>query len=221
MDGVLAANSDYHVLAWTAFAREYGRDLTVDEIKLRLGFNNREYMRFVLGREPTGPEVRDATERKEALYREIYAPHLKAPVGLIELLKAFKRQGLVCGVATSAPAANVDFVMDGLAIREYFKEVVDASHVKNCKPDPETYCVAAARLGAAPAACVVFEDAIAGIQSAKAAGMKVIAITTSYAADVIRPHKPDAIIDSFTDLQKPCAALEVIRNTVGKSFSVR
>ena len=62
MDGVLVANSDFHVKAWIAFAREYGRELTEEEIKRRLGFNNREYMRFVLSRDPTELEVRDATD---------------------------------------------------------------------------------------------------------------------------------------------------------------
>ena len=220
MDGVLAANTYYHVKAWTEFAREYGRDVTEDDIKQRLGFNNREYMRFVLDRDPTESEVRDATERKEALYREIYASALCAPAGLITLLESFRRAELSCGVATSAPAVNVDFVMDGLGIRDYFKEIVDASHVKHCKPDPETYRLAASKLNSSPEECIVFEDAIAGIQSGKRAGMKVVAITTSYPADVLRKHNPDAIIESFTDLQAPCEALEVIRSVCGAEFKV-
>lgn len=220
MDGVLAANSDYHVKAWIEFAREYGRDLTEDDVKQRLGFNNREYMRFVLGRNPNEIEVRDATERKEALYREIYASALVAPAGLITLLESFRRTGISCGVATSAPAANVDFVMDGLGIRHYFKEIVDASHVKRCKPDPETYRLAASKLDSSPEECIVFEDAIAGIQSGKGAGMKVIAITTSYPAEILRKHDPAAIIESFTDLQASCEALDVIRSVCGPEFTV-
>lgn len=220
MDGVLAANSDYHVKAWIEFAREYGRVVTEEEIKLRLGFNNREYMRFIVDRDPTEMEVRDATERKEALYREIYASALVAPAGLITLLESFRRAGLSCGVATSAPAANVDFVMDGLGIRHYFKEIVDASHVKRCKPDPETYRLAASKLNSTPAECIVFEDAIAGIQSGKGTGMKVVAITTSYPAEILRKHNPDAIIESFTNLQAPCDALEVIRSVCGNDFTV-
>ena len=220
MDGVLADNSDYHVKAWTEFARAYGRDLTEDDIKQRLGFNNREYMRFVLDRDPTESEVRDATERKEALYREIYASALAAPAGLITLLDSFRRAGIACGVATSAPAANVDFVIDGLGIRHYFNEIVDASHVKKCKPDPETYLLAASKLNSSPSECIVFEDAIAGIQSGRGAGMKVVAITTSYPAEVLRKHNPDGIIDSFTDLKMPCAALDVVRSVCGAEFTV-
>lgn len=221
MDGVLADNSDFHVQAWTAYARQYGRELTGDDIKRRLGFNNREYMRFVLGRDPSEAEVAKSTAEKEALYRELYQPRLALPPGLIPLLDFARREGLLCGVATSAPDANVRFVLDGLSIRPYFKEIVDASHVKHCKPDPEIYTLAAKRLGLPPARCLVFEDAIAGIQAAQAAGMKVIAITTSYSAAVLAEHKPEAIIASFSDLASPCPAAAVIESVTGLSPCAR
>ena len=220
MDGVLADNSDFHVEAWTAYSRQYGRELTVDDIKRRLGFNNCEYMRFVLGRKPTEAEVNKSTIEKEALYREIYQPHLVAPPGLIALLGAARQAGIVCGVATSAPDANVRFVLDGLNIRPFFKEIVDASHVKHCKPDPEIYVLAAQRLGVAPAQCVVFEDAIAGVQAGNAAGMQVIAITTSYPAAILAEHKPAAIIASFTDLAQPCPAASLIERVTGQRMAL-
>jgi len=215
MDGVLADNSDFHVQSWTEYSRQYGRELSVDDVKRRLGFNNREYMRFVFGREPTDAEVLKSTVEKEALYREIYRQHLVVPPGLLALLDAAKHAGIVCGVATSAPEDNVCFVLDGLNIRHYFKEVVDASHVKHCKPDPEIYTLASKRLGVPPSRCLVFEDAIAGIQAGNAAGMQVIAITTSYPAAVLAEHKPAAIITSFTDLAEPCPAAELLEAVSG------
>lgn len=219
MDGVLADNSDFHVQAWTAYSRQYGRELTVDDVKQRLGFNNREYMRFVLSREPTEAEVLKSTVEKEALYREIYRPHLAVPPGLLALLEAAHARGVACGIATSAPKENVDFVLDGLRLRPYFKQVVDAGHVKRCKPDPEIYQVSAQRLGVAPARCLVFEDAIAGIQAGNAAGMRVIAITTSYPADVLAEHKPAAIISSFTELAQPGAAADLLAATLGVTLA--
>lgn len=220
MDGVLADNSDFHVQAWTDYSRQYGRELTVDDIKSRLGFNNREYMRFVLGRDPTDAEVLKSTVEKEALYREIYQPHLVTPPGLIALLEYARREGIVCGVATSAPEVNVDFVLDGLKLRPYFKEVVDASCVRNCKPDPEIYLLASQRLGVPPAECIVFEDALAGIQAGNAAGMRVVAITTSYPPAILRGSSPAAIIASFAELAAPCPAAALIESATGKKLSL-
>jgi len=220
MDGVLADNSDFHVQSWTEYSRQYGRELSVDDIKRRLGFNNREYMRFVLGREPTEAEVIKSTVEKEALYRKIYQKHLAVPPGLIALLDAAKQADIVCGVATSAPEENVRFVLDGLNIRHYFKEIVDASQVKHCKPDPEIYVLAAKRLGVKPAQCIVFEDAIAGVQAGNAAGMRVIAITTSYPALVLAEHNPAAIIASFKDLAQPCPATALIETITGKKLLI-
>ena len=215
MDGVLIDNSDFHVQAWTEYSRQYGRELSVDDIKRRLGFNNREYMRFVLNREPTEAEVAQSTIEKEALYRKLCRPRLVAPPGLITLLEAAKQADITCGIATSAPKENVDFVLDGIHIRHYFEKIVDASHVKHCKPDPEIYLAASQRLGIPPARCVVFEDAIAGVQAGNAAGMQVIAITTSYPAAILAAHNPAAIIASFTDLAKPGPAGDLIARITG------
>ncbi len=220
MDGVLADNSDFHVQAWTDYSRQYGRELTIDDIKSRLGFNNREYMRFVLDREPTDAEVLKSTIEKEALYRELYHPHLVTPPGLVALLEYARREGIVCGVATSAPEVNVRFVLDGLKIRPYFKEIVDASCVKNCKPDPEIYLLASQRLGVPPAECIVFEDAIAGIQAGNAAGMRVVAITTSYPGAVLAGYQPAAVISSFSDLAVTCPASSLIETAIGRKLSL-
>ena len=94
--------------------------------------------------------------------------------------------------------------------------VVDATQVKKSKPDPAIYLKAAELLGVPPEKCIVFEDAIAGIQSGKAAGMSVIAITTSYPADVLKQHAPDAVIESFTDLAKASPASDVVAHVCGK-----
>jgi len=121
-------------------------------------------------------------------------------------------------VATSAPQANVDFILNGLNLKNAFDQVVNASHVKNSKPDPEIYLKTAEQLAIPVSHCIVFEDAIAGIQSGNAAGMQVIAITTSYPAVILAEHNPAAIIASFTDLATPCSAAELITQITGHSF---
>jgi beta-phosphoglucomutase len=200
MDGVIVDNTPYHVKSWQVYARKFGRELGVDEIKRRLGYTNEGYMKYILGRDPTPAEVADAIRQKEAIYRDLFRPHLALPPGFADLLDAADKAGIVCAVATSAPPENVAFVLDGLGIRSRFRCVVDDSQFKRGKPAPDCYLMAAQRLGVPPAECTVFEDAIAGIQAGKAAGMKVIAIASSYPAEILAPYHPDRIIGSFTEL---------------------
>ncbi|MEI6646481.1 MAG: HAD family phosphatase [bacterium] len=216
MDGVLFANTDFHIESWIVYARRMGREITAEDVRSRLGWNNRDYMRFVLNREPTEEEVEHSIVEKEEVYRTLCRKHLIHPEGLLAFLKAAQAAGIKMGVATSAPSENIRFTLDGLDIRKYFNVVVDATQVKKSKPDPAIYLKAAEQLGVPPANCIVFEDAIAGIQSGKAAGMAVIAITTSYPADVLKEYAPDAVIESFTDLAKAAPAAAVVARVCGK-----
>jgi len=216
MDGVLFANSDFHIEAWIVYARKMGREITAEDVRSRLGWNNRDYMRFIFNRDPTEEEVEHSIIDKEEVYRTLCRAHLIHPEGLLAFLEAAQAAGIRMGVATSAPPENISFTLDGLDIRKYFEVVVDASQVKQSKPDPAIYLKAAEQLGVSPANCIVFEDAIAGIQSGKAAGMDVIAITTSYPAEVLKQQMPDAVIESFTDLAKATPAAEVVARVCGK-----
>ncbi len=96
--------------------------------------------------------------------------------------------------------ANVDFVLDGCGIRDSFEAVVAGDRVRRCKPDPEIYLTAAAALGLAPAECIVFEDAEAGIVAGKRAGMKVVALSTTFPADFLRDTAADLIVADFTQV---------------------
>ena len=199
MDGVLVDNARYHIQAWRECSRKWGRELSLEEIKGLFGRSNRAFMRVVLQREPTDEETKFAEVNKEAAYREFCRPHLCLPDGLRELLEAIRRSGSPCAVATSAPPPNVDFVLDGLRIRSYFSRVIDDSQVKRHKPAPDVYLEAARQVGADPDSCVVFEDSLAGVDAGLAAGMRVIAITTSCTDEELLPHHPTHLIHSFTE----------------------
>ena len=81
-------------------------------------------------------------------------------------------------VATAAPLTNVEFILDGLDLRNFFDAVTTAEDVTNGKPDPEFFLVSAEKLGVEPAHCIVFEDALGGFEAAHRAGMKSIGIAT-------------------------------------------
>ncbi len=98
-------------------------------------------------------------------------------------------------IATSGIQPNIDFMFDHIPIKKYFKAVVNSSHIKKGKPNPEIYLKTASILGIAPQNCLVFEDAVVGINAAKAAGTKVIAITTTQPKEEL--SDADMIIEDY------------------------
>jgi beta-phosphoglucomutase len=117
---------------------------------------------------------------KEALYREVMEPVLKEHLvhGLVAFLE--RHRSVPMGVATNAEPANADFVLDTAEVRRYFRAVVDGDDVSRPKPDPEIYFRAAELLGIPPANCIVFEDSLTGVEAARAAGTRVVALKTTY-----------------------------------------
>ena len=98
-------------------------------------------------------------------------------------------------IATSGIQPNIDFMFEEVPIKSYFKEVVNSSHISKGKPDPEIYLKTASLLNVSPNHCLVFEDAVVGIKSAKAAGMKVIAVATTQPREEL--SMADMIIDDY------------------------
>ena len=202
MDGVLVDNMTVHLEAFAGITRRYGVCYDAEATLGMAGKGNDEIFEALFPAaivENVGP--RALGEEKEALYRELYAPKLVPIPGLIEFLGELKAAGIRIAVGTSAPTANLDFVFDGLGIRRYFDVIVNADMVTRCKPDPEIYQVAVAKLGLLPGECLVFEDAAAGIQAARAAGVKVVALSTTLNKPVLEKIPGIAlIISDFTEI---------------------
>jgi len=201
MDGVIVANTDFHVRAWIDFTARHNRPLTLPQYFENInGRTSADAMAYAFGRPVLTDELDRFTEEKEAVYRNLYAPHLQPTPGLIDFLDALKAAGVRLAVGTSAPEANVVFTLDGLGIRSYFDAIVDASMIKRGKPNPEIYLTAAARVGVPPNRCVVFEDAFAGIEAGVGAGMVVMAVATSHTRAELETTGASLIVDDFTDL---------------------
>ena len=201
MDGVLVDNTDFHVNAWLQFAQHHNRPLTKDQYVENInGRVSADAMAYVFQRPISPGELIVLTEEKEAIYRELYRPHLQPAPGLLDFLAALKAQGVKLAVGTSAPESNVLFTLDGLPLRPFFDTIVDSSMVKKGKPDPEIYLTAASRVGVVPARCVVFEDAFAGIEAGLRAGMKVIAVATTHTRDELVDTGAALIVDDFKQL---------------------
>lgn len=196
MDGVIADNMGHHTRAWELFIQKYAPHLQIGDVTPHYGKTNADLMGFVFGRPLTPEEVERYGEEKEGFYRELYAGDMTPLPGLLDLLKGLRKSGIRTAVATSAPKSNVDFLLDGLGIRDCFDLVIDAAGVRKGKPDPEIYLKSARQLGCEPPACVVFEDALAGIEAGRRAGMKVVGVATTLPAS--RLVETDLVIKDFT-----------------------
>ena len=183
MDGVIVDNRVYHFRAWEEFAREHGLRFESESFKNNLfGRVNRDILRGLCGGELDDQQARLYAAEKEALYRKLYKGHVEPARGLVRFLKALKAEGIPTAVATSAPRVNLDFVLDEAALRPYFEALVDIGAVRKGKPAPDLYLKAAEELRRKPGECVAFEDSFPGVESALAAGMRVVGVTTTHTA---------------------------------------
>jgi HAD superfamily hydrolase (TIGR01509 family) len=199
MDGVIADSNPYHEIALRQFSERHGYQLTEDDLRTKIfGRTNKDWIPRLFGTPDPEEITRYATE-KEALYRELYAPHITPVDGLIGFLQKLKALGIPRAIATSAPRANVDFTLEKTGTREYFNVILDESFVTKGKPDPEIYLKTAEALKLPPTRCIVIEDSISGIQAATAAGCRVIGITTTHTKDEFPPV--DMVIDDFNGLE--------------------
>ena len=184
MDGVIVDNGEFHQKAWQEFSNRYNIPFSDEKFQNDyFGRTNEQVLPEMFNRDLSENEIKKLGEEKEEIYREIYRPHLNPLPGLMEFLKELKKNEIPMGVATSAPQENVDFILEGLGIREFISEIVTDSMVKRGKPDPEIYLKAAEMLNRKPENCVVFEDSKSGTKAAWDAGTKVVAVTTTLPAE--------------------------------------
>ncbi|MBI1787238.1 MAG: beta-phosphoglucomutase family hydrolase [Acidobacteria bacterium] len=207
MDGVLIDSSPSHREAWDRFNLRYG--LRTDEAMHQriYGKRNDDILRDFFGPELSREEVFARGAEKEALWREMVAPRLSQCLvpGVRTFLERHRHRPM--GLGTNAEPANVDFLLDGAGLRRYFRAVVDGHQVSRPKPDPEIYRRVAELLGMDPRDCVIFEDSYSGVQAARAAGAKVVAVRTTH-----REFKEvDLTVDHFLspELEPWLAGLEL------------
>lgn len=196
LDGTLIDNNGFHLKTWKKYLENSGRSMTDAEFNRHLnGRTNADAIKYIYGNEISEEEVVKHTNDKEALYRILYKPFIEPVKGLIPFLEVLHKMNIPMAIATSGVQPNIDFFFENIPVKKYFKTVVNSSHIKKGKPDPEIYLKTASILGIDPNNCLVFEDAVVGIQSAKAADMSVIALTTTQTKEELK--NADLIIDNF------------------------
>ncbi|NTW49744.1 MAG: beta-phosphoglucomutase family hydrolase [Chlorobiales bacterium] len=183
MDGVLVDNMKAHTDAWLELFRDRGFEIDMSAfIRKTAGMKAEEVVRLFLGSHISDGEALKISDQKDFLYRVMYRKQLRPLQGLLKFLDSAEKNGISMGVATGSSPENIEFVLGGLGLKRYFKRVVGAAEVQRGKPDPEIYLKVAAELDRSPEHCLVFEDAMSGLEAARRAGMKAIALTTSHSA---------------------------------------
>jgi beta-phosphoglucomutase len=187
MDGTIVDNMAFHTESWLEFFERRGKTYDADAFfRETAGAQGREILRERLGPDIPDDEIAVLAQEKDALYREMYAPHRAAIQGFEDLVTRAREQGVALAVATSAPPKNIVFTLDELDLRRHFDAVVGAADVKQGKPHPDVFLKAAEKLGVEPKDCIVFEDAPMGVEAARRAGMRAVVITTTLPAEAFR-----------------------------------
>lgn len=205
MDGVLADTAPHHFLSWRETFARRGIEFTDADFKRGFGVRNDAIIKNVLGEQTTDAEIEAIAQEKEQTFRGIIGNDVKPLSGAIELLRRLHDKGIKMAIASSTVAANIRLIVGSLDIEKYFGAIITGQDVTKGKPHPQVFLLAAQRLGAQPRNCIVFEDAVAGVQAAKSAGMYCVALTSTHPAEKLKDA--DLIVDSLNkvsveDLQR-------------------
>jgi len=203
LNGTLIDDMKYHTDAWyEILTNELGADLSYEKLKTEMYGKNAELLVRVFGEDHFKPEeIESHSINKEKRYQKLYKPHLKLIDGLEGFLSKADQQKIVMGIGSAAIMYNVDFVLDNLDIRRYFKSLISADEVNLSKPDPETFLKGAEALGINPENCLVFEDAPKGVEAAQNAGMDAVVLTTMHGREEFSQY--DNIIAFVPDYNDP------------------
>jgi beta-phosphoglucomutase len=203
VDGTLVDTAEQHFRAWTRLAAEIDRPFTRADFAATFGMRNPEILRRLFFPDADDQRCRELGERKEDLYRaSVREEGTKLLPGVARLLDAFAEDGWPQAVGSSAPPGNLDLLLGLTGTRRYFGAVVTGDDVIRGKPNPEVFLTAAARLGVAPTRCVVFEDAVAGVEAARTGGMRCVAVTFvgHHPADGLRAAGADLVVRSLEEV---------------------
>lgn len=202
LDGVVVDSHPAHQCAWKAFFRSLGRELSDRELSFVLEGRKREdILRHFLGE--LGPEeLKDYGARKEAIFRGSQMT-IKTIPGLLEFLETLEAAALPLALASSAGGGRAAYMLEQLDLTRRFRAVVTGDDVRIGKPDPAVFLLAARRLGVSAENILVCEDAVCGVEAAKSAGMKCLAIAANGRGPLLERAGADQVLADFTSARLP------------------
>jgi len=179
LDGVIVDTAKHHFVAWSRLADELGVPFSKEDNEQLKGVSRVDSLEYILRK---GGLILDPPTKIQLMQRknEHYLTLAEGTTaddalpGILSLLEELRSHGIK--IALGSSSKNAQLILDRLGIRHHFDAIVDGNHITLSKPDPEVFLMGAKQLNLPPSACLVFEDAQSGIDSAKAGGFEVIGI---------------------------------------------
>ncbi len=199
LDGVLIDTGSFHKQAWYDLAQKERFEISDEVFYSTFGMQNHEIIPILAGRDLPPEEIERLSEWKEKRYRDLVAGKMTLLAGAKNLIDHLKKKGFLLAVGTSTPRVNVSLVLEQIPTLNSFDVLVTGEEVRKGKPHPDTFLKAAEKLSLAANRCVVLEDAVQGVEAGKAAGMAVVAVTTTRSPEDLK--RADLIVDSLAELR--------------------
>ncbi len=212
MDGTLIDSEEFHWISWRNALATEGIAITREQFLSSFGQRNDSIIPRWLGNASTPERIERIANAKEELYRHLVRRDGISPLpGVANWIHRLHKEGWLQAIASAAPRANIDAVLEALSATHIFQGIVSADDVHRGKPDPEVFLTAASRVGVSPERCIVVEDAVAGVQGARSAGMRSIGISRNgkhLPADMVVQSLDLLASDAFETLLRrdACAA---------------
>ena len=199
LDGVLIDTGQFHRQSWYDLAGEEDFQMSDELFYSTFGMQNYQIIPLLVRRDLTVEDIERMSEWKESRYRELISGKLTLQEGARGLIDELKSNGFLLAIGTSAPQANLAFMLEHTGVDDCFDAYVTGEEVSNSKPAPDTFLKAAEKLSLTPGRCLVVEDAVQGVQAGKKAGMKVVAVCTTRQREDL--EDADLIVDSIGELK--------------------
>lgn len=203
MDGTLVDSAELHFQAWVDICRENGRPFTRPDFAATFGKRNPEILHYLFGNRFSDSELLRLADYKEELYRAAARrTGIQVLPGVPALLESLQQHGFRQAIGSSAPRANLDMILEVTGLEGYFSAIASSEDTQRGKPDPQVFQVAAERLELPPVRCVVFEDAVAGVQAARAAAMPCVAVrfVGHHSGESLRIAGASCIVESLEQI---------------------
>jgi len=205
-DGVLIETFDSYLQAYTKVLSKIGIKIKGNDIAKRYGIKGPEIIKQIAaenGKNITDEQAKELANEKDKLYLKFSEKKLKLLPGVKKLLIYLKKKKYKIGIASSASRETIEQMIRVTKIKNYINACVDGFEVKSSKPDPEIFLKCAKKLNVNPKDCVVVEDSVHGIEAAKRAGMKSLAVTTGQTSRKdLESLNPNWVLDSLEDFRK-------------------